>query len=70
VSGREEQDLEDFTAEGLYFDHNMMETFVFTVLMPLKKIERDMSVQAGRKETHQAEEISDLANLSSIIASH
>lgn len=27
--------LEEFNAEGLYFDHNMMETFVYTILMNL-----------------------------------
>lgn len=27
--------MEEFSAEGLYFDHNMMETFIFTILMPL-----------------------------------
>jgi hypothetical protein len=28
--------MEEFNAEGLYFDHNMMETFIHTVLMPLQ----------------------------------
>lgn len=27
--------LDDFTPEGLYFDHNMMEAFMFSVIMPL-----------------------------------
>lgn len=27
--------MEEFNAEGLYFDHNMMETFIHTVLMSL-----------------------------------
>lgn len=27
--------MEEFNAEGLYFDHNMMETFIHTVLMAL-----------------------------------
>ena len=30
--------IDDFTAEGLYFDHNMMETFILTVLVPLKVV--------------------------------
>jgi hypothetical protein len=30
--------IEEFNAEGLYFDHNMMETFIHTILMPLQNV--------------------------------
>ena len=34
-SQREAPCIEEFTAEGLYFDHNMMEIFVYSVIIPL-----------------------------------
>jgi hypothetical protein len=31
----------EFSAEGLYFDHNMMETFIYTILMNLQSLPND-----------------------------
>ena len=54
-------DLDGFTAEGLFYDHNMMESFIREVVMGL---------EAGAVAEVQPEDIHDIANLSSIIASH
>lgn len=35
--------MDEFNAEGLYFDHNMMETFIHTVLMPLQNVPSEPS---------------------------
>ena len=53
--------LEHFTPEGLYYDHNMMEAFIREVVMRL---------DSGTMPEVQPEDIHDIANLSSIIASH
>ncbi len=57
--------LNDFTAEGLYFDHNMMEEFIISVIKPLDDF---VSSEEQRKEIpHGVEELSEIANLSSIM---
>lgn len=56
--------LNDFTAEGLYFDHNMMEEFIISVIKPLD----GFVPEEQRKELPQGvEELSEIANLSSIM---
>lgn len=44
--------LEEFNAEGLYFDHNMMETFVYTILMNLESGDQFVQNEENAKEGH------------------
>ena len=47
--------LDDFTPEGLYFDHNMMEAFITNILIPLKVTEDEAAtIQEIVREHHQA----------------